>query len=210
MMAFNAFNRLVALVLFLALIAASAVILLVATQAVEPSTLAPSGWFDEQFQKLAYLKGSDETIATVGPAAVIALAGILFVLEMFPPQRSAGSKSIRLRDANGNHITMPTESIAMMADDAAMRVPGVMRSASTVRSDDSGAIIRSDVSLRDDVNVVKTSAALNDQIKSTVQERGGIKVGGLQLQLRVERPNRREEKREGWFRRRHSGEPSPR
>src|SRR5262245_6258236 len=123
MVALNAFNRFVVVLLFLALIAASVVMLLVATEAVEPGALAPSGWFEEQFHKLAYLRGSDETIATAGPAAVIGLSALLLIFEMFPPHPT--QRNIRLRDETGNSVSMPVQTIAGIADQAAMKVPGV-------------------------------------------------------------------------------------
>jgi uncharacterized alkaline shock family protein YloU len=105
---------------------------------------------------------------------------------------------------------MSPESLSMVAEQAAMDVEGVLSAQTNVRQAEEGAQVHCEAVLQHDVNVAQKSNELNDRIRNAIQDRVGIKVAGLSMNLRLARPlEAMQTRHSGWgpFRG-HSGEPS--
>lgn len=193
----NGFNRLLLFTLGIAVAAAGVICLLVVTGAVETGTLALSGWFREQFQHLAGLSGNDETAAIVASAAAI-FCGLLLALIQMIPGSAKKTSLVAVTDPNGNTVMMSPESIRQIVEQAAMQVPGVIRANAVVRdANGDGIAIVTSALLQPDVHIVEKSNELNDKIRNEMQNRVGVKVASLRLNLELARGDEAEKPRRG-------------
>lgn len=206
----NVFNRVLLFVVGIATAVGGAVCILVVTGVLGTGTLAPSGWFREQFSNLDGLNGGDETIAIVAGAVAIVFGLLLALLQTTTaPQEK---RVVSVVDPNGNTVLLPPDSIRQIVEQAATAVPGVVRANAVVReANGDGVLIEANALLEPDANVIEKSSELNDKIRSELQNRVGVKIAGLRLNLELAPVGQVEGTRRGplhWGDRREKTSPS--
>jgi uncharacterized alkaline shock family protein YloU len=107
-------------------------------------------------------------------------------------------------DPNGNRVMMPPESVRQIVNQCASRIDGVLRADSTVRGTDEGVIIDVNALLAPDTHIVEKSSELNDCVRKEMQERVGVKVEALRMNLELARSSdlERENRPRRWGQRR--------
>jgi hypothetical protein len=198
MLGINALNRVLLFVFGLAAAAAGAICLLVATNVLGTETLAPSGWFREQFTLLDQLSGDGERIAFLAGGVAIGFGLLLALFEAIPSSHE--KRFVSVTDPNGNTVLLPPESIRQLVEQAALSVAGIVRANAVVReANGDGVLIEANALLAPDAHVVQKSNELNDKIRGEMANRVGVKVAGLRLNLELARADDREGTHRGPF-----------
>lgn len=183
MFARDALNRLLSFLFGTALAVAGVVTLLVATNAVKSGTLAPSGWFRDQFALLDGLTGADETIAIIAAATALAVGAIIVLIELAPSMHR--ERELMVRDESGNTLALAPESVSLVAEQAARDVVGVLNADMKVRENHDGVLVDGDVALLEDANVAEKTAEISQRVKSALEERMGVKVVRMAMKMRL-------------------------
>jgi uncharacterized alkaline shock family protein YloU len=198
----NAMNRGISFLVGACAVAAGTVVILVTSNAIKTGTLAPSGWFRDQFVRLDDLSGRGESLAIAIGAAAIAVGAVLALIELLPARN--GTREFFVRDAIGNAVSLPPETVSMVAEQAAREVNGVVNADMSVSERADGVAVMGNVTMLDDLSPAEKTNEISQRVRAALEQRIGVKVAAMQVRMhlvsaaQVER-DRERETRHGWF-----------
>lgn len=180
----NIVNRLLMILILIALLIVFVAILLVTLGWTEPATLAPNDWFQRRLADFQDLSGSDWNWALAVSIAVIVISLILLVLELMPGRREP-SRLVVKQDGMGR-VTMSLDSIRNLVDWEAAQESGVLESQSQVREEPDGLRVHSRVSLEPKANAAEVTEHLQERIRSSIEQRIGKHVSQVTVDSQLE------------------------
>lgn len=177
------FNRLLIVVLALAVLASAVVIFLVAADIVKPSAVAPNGWLQDQLREIDRLGGDRRTasIASVVAAGVVAL--VLLILEALSVLRV---ERLAVADIGGKDFGIYHDSIKLLVERAGGEIEGVRAVRSALRRTPEGLRISCLAMLDPSVKMPEVGAELQTKVKDAVEGMAGVTVAEVRVKLRYE------------------------
>lgn len=191
----NLFNRLLVILLALALLLGAGGVLLTTLRVAQPAQLAPGAWFTDRLLPFTQL---DPTVWawTVGVSlGLVALALILLYVELRPEPRPA--PRIVLKQDDLGRVTVSLESVRALVDREAGRVEGVRSARSQVDQESDGLRVLSHIAVDPASSVPDMTQELQLRLKGVVQHYVGLAVTGVSIDAQVaplrtdQRPRRR-------------------
>ncbi|HXG37118.1 MAG TPA: hypothetical protein VNL15_09125, partial [Dehalococcoidia bacterium] len=119
----TAFNAFIATLAGILIVATATYLLLVATEAMTPEDLSPSGWLRDSLSDLRALSGNQETLAIIALAGLGVVGAFILLMQVLPA--FARERRLYGTDANGNRIMLGNDSVQRVIDEAASEVTGV-------------------------------------------------------------------------------------
>lgn len=179
------FNRIVAIVAAVVVLATAAIILLVTAGAVSSGFL-PSDWFDVPLARAADASGVTMAAIIAGSALVIVLALAVLVLEF----ALAGRRRLLLiSSSEEGSASIDEGSVRLLAEKAASAVNSVRAARCFVREKPNGLAISCRALTGMGSNIPELSAELQGQIKETVSQFTGLPVSDVSVKVKYERAN---------------------
>ena len=178
----SAFNRVVALIVALVVLAGAVITLLVATGINNPGTYP---WFESQLQRVADATGGSAA-AIVAVSVIIALVMIaLFILEAIPFRKPV---PLLVSTKEEGTTTISKESVCILAEKAAAAVHGVHDVRCGIGEKVGGLVISCQVSVALGSNIPELSAELKNKVKDSVEQLTGLPVTLVDVETKYGRP----------------------
>jgi uncharacterized alkaline shock family protein YloU len=177
----NLFNQMFVVIASLCVGIAGAVLLLVASGAVEARDVVSSGWFYWRLQDLQNVTGTKETAAIVGLAAAVAAATLLILVEYVA--LALGREVLSVTGKHGGRSKINTGDVERIVEEAAREVRGVGKVRSGVRRKGDGIIASCRASLEPGVMISDVAPQIEGKIRSAVESGTGLTVNAVRLNL---------------------------
>jgi len=177
----NLFNRMFVVITSLCVGIAGAVLLLVASGAVEAREVVSSGWFYWRLQDLQNVTGTKETLAIIGLAAAVAAATLLILVEYVT--LALGREALSVTGEQGGRSKINTGSVERIVGEAAREVRGVSKVRAGVRRKGDGIIASCRASLEPGVMISDVAPQIEGKIRSAVESGTGLTVNAVRLNL---------------------------
>ena len=176
------FNRLVAVIVALAVFAGAIITLLVTAGAVTPGVL-PYKWFESSLQRAAdTTSGSAAAIIIVGVAVALCMI-VLLLLEVIPLRKRV---SLLIRSTGEGVTTIDKESVRVLAERTAAAVNEVRDAKCDVDEMVGGLFISCWARLSIGCNVPEISAELQNKVKEAVEGFTGLPVAQVDVKVAYE------------------------
>ena len=177
----DAFNRLLVVVLALAVLAAAVVIFLVAADISKPSAVAPDGWLQDQLREIDQLGGNRKaaSIASVVAAGIVAV--ILLILQTLPVIRV---ERLVVADIDGKDFGIYRDSIELLVERVGTEIEGVRAVRSALRQTPEGLRINCMAMLEPSAKMPEVGAELQTKVKAAVESMAGVTVAEVRMKLR--------------------------
>jgi uncharacterized alkaline shock family protein YloU len=182
----NVFNRVLIVLLALALLVAAGAVLLTTLHVTQPGQLAPNSWFADRLQPFALL---DPALSgwTVGISIGLILAAlVLLFLELRPEPRPP--QRITLREDASGRVTVSLDGIRELVDREARQVAGIERVRSQVSEEPTGLRIQCRVFVDPATSVPDMTQDLQERLKAAVQHHVGLSVTQVSIDAQVAPP----------------------
>ncbi len=180
----NVFNRLVLILLALALLVSASAVLLTTVGVAQPAQAAPAGqWFVDRLTPFVQLDPSLWGLAVVVCAALIVLALVLLVVEL--RVRSRANRRLTLKQDDLGRVTVALDGVRELVDREACRVAGVNRARSEVRPEPTGLQIDCQVSVDPASNLPEMTGELRTRLKAAVEHHVGLAVTQVSVDAQV-------------------------
>lgn len=181
----NAVNRLLVILLALAVIAAAVIVFLVAAEIARPSDVMPGGWVRDQLREIDQLGGGRKaaSIGAVVAAAVVAV--FLLILEALPLWRV---EKLAVADIGGKGFHIYADSIKQLIEQAGRQTDGVKAVSSELRDTQQGLRISCEATLDSSANMPEAGSELQTRAKAAVESMAGVSVAEVRVKLRYEGP----------------------
>jgi len=174
-------NRIIAVIIVLAVLAGAVIMLLVAGNVLQPSSL-PFNLFRTQLQSVADFSG--------GAAAAVLAAGIIVALVML----GVLTAELGRRRAHAFEIssglqgltTIEEGSVIRLAEEKGAAFHNVRSISCRVREEPGGLVFRCDAALVMGSDVVEAAGELQSRIKNEVEKLTGLSVSGVDIKVRYE------------------------
>jgi uncharacterized alkaline shock family protein YloU len=177
----NLFNQMFVVIISLCVGIAGAVLLLVASGAVEARDVVSSGWFYWRLQDLQNVTGTKETLAIIGLAAAVAAATLLILVEYVA--LALGREALSVTGKHGGRSKINTGDVERIVEEAAREVRGVGKVRSGVRRKGDGIIASCRASLEPGVMISDVAPQIEGKIRSAVESGTGLTVNAVRLNL---------------------------
>jgi len=183
------FNRVLIILVALALVVASVVTFLVSVHWMGAGRIADSGWLHDQLALLEDQDSTSRTVASIASGATVLVALFVIVLEIRPLWHH---DRYTLVDTQGAPFALNPESISKAISYEAARIDGVRSVHPELRRTQSGLDVNCDATLDRDAPMPATAELLRSRTVETVEHMTGLPVGDVRLRLRFasERPRR--------------------
>jgi hypothetical protein len=186
----NVVNRILLILLALAVVVAAIAVLLVTLGVLTPEQLAPTVWLRDRL--LPFTDLDDRNRAwTIGVSIAALLVGLaLLLLELKPPPRQ--DRLTLVEDALGR-VTVRRDSIARLATREATQVPGVLEGRAEVTTRNGRLRIRERLSVDRTAPIPEVTQAVGERVRAAVEHAIGRPVTELRLDTQLEplEPGRR-------------------
>lgn len=182
------FNRLLIILLSLALLVAAGAILLVTLGIVEPAQLALTSWIEDRLEPFTTLSERDQIVTSAVCGGLLVIGLLLLLFELKPP--GDDGRMTLTRDARGR-VTVKRDGIAALADRETLQIPGVMESRARVDEDGKRVRIRERVSVERGAQVAATTEAIRERVKTAVEQHVGKPVADVRVDAQLEPLDRR-------------------
>jgi uncharacterized alkaline shock family protein YloU len=177
----NIFNRIFVVITSLCIGIAGAVLLLVASGAVEARDVISSGWFYWRLQDLQNLTGTKETLAIIGLATAVAAATALILVEYV--NLALGADPLSVTGEQNGRSKINTRSVERIVEEAAREVQGVRSVRPEVRQRRDGMVVSCRASLEPGVMISDVASQIEGKIRSAVESGTGLNVTAVRLNL---------------------------
>jgi hypothetical protein len=178
------FNRLLIIVLAVAVLAAAGAVLLITLGVMQPTQVAPAGtWLVDRLVPLTELDSTSRALALGVSAALIVLALLLLFLELRRGARAA--RQITLKEDALGRVTVTLDEVRRLADSEAGRVRGVTSARSRVAKDQPGLRISCRVSVDPASSIPDMSQELQERLKAAVEHHVGLAVTQVSVDAQV-------------------------
>jgi uncharacterized alkaline shock family protein YloU len=177
----NVFNRIFVVITSLGVGIAGAILLLVASGAVEARDVISSGWFYWRLQDLQNLTGTKETAAIIGLAAAVAAGTLLILVEYV--NLALGAQPLSVTGEQNGRSKINTRSVERIVEEAAREVRGVSKVRPSMRRKGDGIIASCRASLEPGVMISDVAPQIEGKIRSAVESGTGLTVSAVRLNL---------------------------
>ncbi len=181
----DAFNRLLVVVLALAVLASAVVIFLVAADISKPSALAPDGWLQDQLREIDRLGGDRKAASIASAAAAGVVALILLILQALPVLRV---ERLVVADIDGKDFGIYHDSIESLIERAGLEIDGVTAVRSALRQTPQGLRINCLAMLEPSAKMPEVGTELQTKVKAVVESMAGVTVAEVRMKLRYAAP----------------------
>ncbi|HUS04189.1 MAG TPA: hypothetical protein VMY79_01480 [Dehalococcoidia bacterium] len=176
------FNRLVVVVIALAILAGAVITFLVAAEVVTPDIL-PYAWLEPQLQSV-----SDATDGRAGNiiaiTVVVALGMIVILLSEFIPLNKPATLLINSTDKGIS--TIDVDSVCILAEHTGATIRDVRDVKSSVRESAEGLLISCRTSVALGSNLLELEAETRTRISETVEQLTGLPVAQVDIKIKYE------------------------
>lgn len=183
----NIFNRLIVILVDLALIIGAVLILLITFGAVQPAQVLPGGLAGSlvgQWLTSFTMMQPDATLITTISAIVIILVGLLLLIyELRPTPRQ---RTITIRNDGLGNVTVRTESVRDLILYTAAQIPDVLQVQPHVKTTSQGLHVHCRTAVTPDASIPQVGAEMQARIKSAVEQHLGLKVADVVIQAQLE------------------------
>ena len=180
----NVFNRLLIILLDVAMLVAVAAVLLVALGVARPVDLAPTPWFADRLVPFTQLDPVSWSWA-VGICLALLLAGLaLLVVELRPGPREEPRMTLK-QDGLGL-VTVTRSGVRKVVDRAAGQVPGVVEVRSRLHEGDQGLQVLCRVAVDPAASIPDLTQELQERVKAAVEHTVGRPVAGVRVDAQIE------------------------
>ena len=175
-------NRVVVVIICLAILAGAVITLLVATGGSEPDIM-PSGWLESQLQRAADATGGDAAAITA-VCVIIALGMIaLLVFELSPFRKPV---PLLISYTEKGIATIDRESVCLLAEKTAAASQYVRDVECTAKERTGGLVITCLASVALGCNVPELSAELQTNVKQSIEQMTGLPVAQVDVKTKYE------------------------
>jgi uncharacterized alkaline shock family protein YloU len=181
----DAFNRLLVVLLALAVLAAAVAIFLVAADISKPSAVAPDGWLQDQLREIDQLGGDRKAASIASAVAGAVVAVILLILQALPVIRV---ERLVVADIDGKDFGIYRESIESLIERAGVEIEGVTAVRSALRQTPEGLQINCLAMLEPTAKMPEVGADLQTKVKDVVESMAGVTVAEVRMKLRYGAP----------------------
>jgi hypothetical protein len=182
----NAFNRLIVVLLALAVMAAAIGVFLIVADLVSPNDVMADNWLRDQLRELDRLPGARGAATIASTVAAAVAAALVLVLESLPLWRR---ERLFAADAEGKTFRMDAYSVRQVIERAGTEVAGVKETEAELRGSSEGLQIRCRVTLDSSASMREAGPELHQQIKAAVERMTGVQVADVQLKLEYAAPH---------------------
>lgn len=180
----NVFNRVLVVLLAVALLVGAVAVVLVALGAARPADLAPAPWFADRLTPFTDLDARAWNWTAGVCLALVVGAGLLLVLELRPGRREEPRLTLK-RDALGV-VTVTRSGVRRVVDREAGLVPGVMEVRSRVEEGDRGLRVACRVAVDPTADIPALTEALRERVKAALEHTVGRPVAEVRVDAQVE------------------------
>lgn len=190
----DAFNRLLIVVLALAVVASAVVIFLVAADISRPSAMAPDGWLQDQLREIDRLGGDRKAASIASAVAAGVVAVVLLILQALPLVRA---EKLVVADIGGKDFGIYRDSIESLIERAGVEIEGVTAVRSALRQTPEGLRINCLAMLEPSAKMPEVGAELQTKVKDVVESMAGVTVAEVRMKLRygVPEPKQKQQRR---------------
>jgi hypothetical protein len=182
----NVFNRVLVVLLAVALLVGVVAVLLVSLGGARPADLAPAPWFADRLGPFAGLDGGVWTW-TVGVCVALGVAAVLLLVLELRPGRRAEPRLTLKRDGLGA-VTVTRSSVNRVVDHEAGLVPGVTEVHSRVDEGERGLRVVCRVAVEPTADIPALTAALQERVKAALEHSVGRPVAEVRVDAHVPAP----------------------
>jgi hypothetical protein len=178
------FNRLLIIVLALAVFVTAGAVLLTTLGVIDPAQLASAGpWFVDRLVPFTQLDPTNRSLTLGVCLALMVLALLLLFLEL--RQGSRGARQITLKEDALGRVTVTLDEVRQLADHEAGRVPGVTNARSHVQTEPPGLSISCRVSVDPAGSIPDMTDELRERLKAAVEHHVGLAVTQVSVDAQV-------------------------
>ena len=178
----SVFNRLVVVIVSIAILSAAVVTALVAAGVSTPDVLL-YGWFESQLQTVANASGSSVAgIIAISVAIALGMIAILF-FEIVPLRTPT---SFLISSTQEGIITIDIESVCALAEATRGTIHSVRNIKCSIRESAEGLLISCRASVVLGTNMPEVGAELQSKIKESVEHFTSLPVAQVDIKLRYE------------------------
>ncbi len=179
----NVVNRILLILVALALVVAAGAVLLVTLGALDPEQLAPTAWLRDRLSPFTDLDDRNRAW-TIGVCIAALLVGlVLLMLELKPSPREDWLTLVQ--DPLGR-VTVRRDSIARLATRETTQVPGVMEGRAEVVTGKGQIRIRERLSIDRTASIPAVTQAVGERVRTAVEHYVGRPVTELRLDTQLE------------------------
>jgi uncharacterized alkaline shock family protein YloU len=180
----NRFNRLVIVLLAMALLVAAAAVLLVTLGLARPTDLAPAPWFADRLAPFAQLDPSSWGW-TVGVCLGLVLVGLLLLVAELRPGRREESRLTLKRDELGT-VTVTRRAVRAIVEREAGQVAGVAEAHSRLQESNGGLHVFCRVAVDPAAAIPALAEAVQARVRAAVERAVGRPVAEVRVDAQVE------------------------
>jgi hypothetical protein len=178
------FNRLLIIVLALAVFVTAGAVLLTTLGVIDPAQLtSATPWFADRLVLFTQLDPTNRALTLGVCSALIVVALLLLFLELRRGPR--GGRQITLKEDALGRVTVALDEVRQLADHEAGRVPGVMRARSHVETEPPGLSISCRVSVDPASSIPAMTDELRERLKAAVEHHVGLAVTQVSVDAQV-------------------------
>ena len=178
----NAFNRVLAILVALLLIAAASLVLLVSLGLLDPQTIG-TPWIQDGLLRLRLPEFGMRDIGIVLSALTLLIGLLLLILEL--TRRETEPASVTLKQNNLGRVTITRNGIHELVNREADRVEGVREVRSEIREGSRGLRILCRLAVDRGANVQVLADEVQQRVKAAVEHHLGQPVGEVAVQTQV-------------------------
>ncbi len=183
----NIFNRLLVIVITLAVLGAATLLILLTANLVMPEQLTTWSWLLARIQAIDAFAARHQVTTILVSLTVLLLGMTLLYYEL----RLASRPQLVLRQDDLGRMTVSLAGVGELANHAAKQVTGVLEASTRVKAKAKGLRILSRVSVDRSARLADISKQLQERIRTTLEEHLGYPVTNVSVMAQLSPLNRR-------------------
>ena len=181
----SAFNRLIVILIALAVLAGAIVTIGVAVHAWSPEVL--TGWFEPQLDA-AYRAPASARVPIVAIAAVIGAAMIGLLLTEVVPTRTSIVHTLSVSEEGT--ATIENESLCLLAERTGETVHGVLDVHCFIREHNDALVVRGRAAVALGANLLEVNPEIKTRIRGGIEQLTGLKVETVNIKFKYQSDKR--------------------
>ncbi len=180
-------NKIIAIIVAVAVLAAAAIVLLVTAGAVSPD-FVPVDWLEVPLERASDATGG--SLITIIVVSVLLLVGALLVL-VLEFSRRGREDELLISSSEAGSATVDHDSVRLLAERAASGASSVRQVRCWVKHKPDGLLISCRALSVMGSNIPEVSAEIQGNIRETVSEYTGLSVADVRVTVKYERVDRK-------------------
>jgi uncharacterized alkaline shock family protein YloU len=176
------FNRVVAVVIALAILAGAVIIFLVAVKVITPDILSYA-WLEPQLQKVSDATGG-RAGNIIAITVVVALGMIIILLAEFMPLNKPAA--LLINSTEKGISTIDVDSVCTLAEHTGATIRDVRDVKSSVRESADGLLISCRTSVALGSNLLELETESRNRISETIEQLTGLTVARVDIKVKYE------------------------